>query len=284
MRKNFFLFLFGFSFALASTAARAQTTSNALTIPSGTTSLPRIERPSRPGKLPSLSISFMTSRYEREVGFRNLKSSSKDETGESSESATLPNRNYLAVAGSLPLLENHRLTILGFRNLDGKEARTIVMPTGARFTLPGEAVGFRYQYSFTQKMTLEARTMHLEDSGFLDPSLLLGYNEFDPAGISQRFTISTSIPSTEKSRQDGLITKASVRGFLGSNFGNWSLFTSAVAAKSFYRGAPSEGGRFSRGKDKPGASESGVRPGDSGTGSVGTPPRPGRSRHGNNGA
>lgn len=254
----------------ATTGARAQSSSLATPLPSGTTSLPRIERPSRPGKLPSLAISFMTSKYERDVDFRNMKSSSKDETGGSSESSTLPNRNYMSVAASLPFLESHRVTILGFKNLDGEDARTVVTPTGARFTLPGEAIGIRYQHSFTESTTIEARTMRSESGDFHDPSLSLGYNELDLSGVSQRYTLSASIPTTEKSREDDLITKASVRGFFGVNLGNWSLFTSAVAAKSFYRGTPPEGGRFSRAQ-KPSAPETGTRS-DTGTRSAGTPP------------
>lgn len=211
--------------------------------PAGTLSLPRLGRPSAPGKLPSLAVSFMTSRYEREVSFRNMKSSSaKDDNGGNSENQTLPNRNYLSIVASFPFLEDHRLTLLGFKNVDGDESRTIVMPTGARFRLPGEAIGLRYQYSFTETTTAELRTMRLEDGDFSDPSLVLGYNLLDPAGLSQRSTLAASLPMTEKSREENLITKASVRVFLGQNIDGWSVFINAFGAKSYFRGTPPEGG------------------------------------------
>ncbi len=158
----------------------------------------------------SVRLTYLTSRAGGK-DFRSFKSSGSDDSGSMNENSVMPNLNYISARAVITPLRGHQIMFGGLQSLDSAQARIITKPNGRKFPLPGEIFSLRYVYSLSRHYTLSAGETYIDTFKFSDPTLGLNYRNSVDSGWGQRVGLGLSLPTTEKSHNERLITRATIR-------------------------------------------------------------------------
>ena len=172
--------------------------------------------------------------------FRTFKGSSggSEEGSGISDGSTMPNLNY--VTGKFVVAPNrdNQFHLGVVQSLDSDEDRRVPTPvTGNRpAILPASIAALRYMHYFTRSLNASLGDGFDNQSKFSDPSVGLNYKEVVREGWGKKGGFSLSIPTTEKSHNDHILTKASLRTGLAYYGDNWNIALSLSHSRPFYQG------------------------------------------------
>ena len=237
-------------------AAEMPTSSSALTLPS----------PGAPNSLSFFRLSLLSSRSERDPDYRSMKGSGAggddsgsgggagpdDGSGQGGGGPGASNSNYVAAFGIMPgLTRGGTFSFVGLQSLDPVENRTILAPMGAKFTMPGSIVSAKYEQEFVPRFSVLARESFINTLGFTDPSLGVSFRNAQRVGWSERLSLTSSVPLTDKSKSSGLVTRSALRGNLEHSWAQLKWYGSLGFSKAFYSSdAPSGGFGIASGHNK----------------------------------
>lgn len=181
-----------------------------------------------------LRMGYMSSRTGTKNDLRTLKTSGTDDSGSLSESNPIPNLNYVSAMGIGAFSERHKVFFLGLQSLDSAVERSIPMPSGKSFLIPGQILGLRYVYSMSPSVHVSAGAKYVDVFGIGDPSLGVSYRGAINPKLFQKLGLDLTVPVTSKSQRDALITKATARGLLIYNQSAWSLVGKLAYTRSIF--------------------------------------------------
>ncbi|MGZ6359833.1 MAG: hypothetical protein ACXWP1_11805, partial [Bdellovibrionota bacterium] len=169
------------------------------------------------------SFTYLTSRATTK-DYRSFKSSATDDSGATTEGSSLPDLNYLSTRLSISPWTKHTFSVGALQSLDSESTRTISGPSGDARTLPSSIFSARYGYRLSEHFSLGAGQTYVKGRKFSDTTTNLSYrsNGFDEQGLGHRAGLSLSIPTTERSHNDHLITRATARTSLSWTAGRWT--------------------------------------------------------------
>lgn len=155
-------------------------------------------------------LSYLTS-MAGGTDYRSFRSSSADETGGLSDSATMPGLHYVSARLGAQLWRDHLLSFSTLQNLDSAERRKEIVGRGGRGSRLGrQTFSARYGYSLSRAFSLSAG-QSLQGEKFSDPSLGLAYRNRGDGSFGHRLGLTLSAPLSERSRKQRLITRATAR-------------------------------------------------------------------------
>ena len=181
------------------------------------------------------SLTYLTSRAAGH-DFRSFRNSATDDSGATTEGSSLPNLNYLSARLSVSPWAKHTFSVGALESIDSEAVRTVVGPNGDARTLPSTIWSARYGYRFTDHLSASAGQTYVTGRKFSDPTTGLNYrsNGFDEQGLGQRAGLSLSLPTTERSHNEQLITQATVRSSLSYMAGRWTSSGGLAYSRPFY--------------------------------------------------
>jgi len=217
----FGLFLVGSARAEDATRSAEAGTLAAESTASSTSDLPR--------KKYHVRMTYLTSRAGGK-DFRSFKSSGSDDSGSMNENSTMPNLNYFSARAMYTPVRGQQISFGALQSLDPASARTITGPSGRAHPLPGQIFSLRYAYFLKQELSLGLGETYVDSYKFSDPTLGLSYKHSVDAGWGHKAGLGLSIPTTEKSHNERLITRATARS--GVSFTTDRFVSSASLAYS----------------------------------------------------
>ncbi len=178
-------------------------------------------------------FSVTTSRSSLGKDFRSLKTIGTDESGGVSEKTVLPNQTFMSGMGMVNFSEAQQMLFAVLQSTDSVEARTVATPFGA-MVLPGQIAVARYRYSLSKKFSLSLGEVHVDTFGYSDPFLSMRY-----ATQGERWThygdLRLSAPVTERSKNDQLYTKATLKAGSTLRSGLFAWSGSLAHSRPFYK-------------------------------------------------
>lgn len=218
--------------AASSSASAATAAPAVLPVPaaSAPASVARSGRPS----LFYLRTSVLGSRSGQKKDLRTFATSGRDESGSLSESTVLPNLNYLTLFGTVMLSRTQSLMFLGMQPLDSKEDRTVELPYGAKFVLPGQIAMARYIYRLNNEWSLSAGSVYVDTFKMTDPTATISNRRRWDNGLGTRGSLTLAAPLTSRSKDDGLVTRATARAGLSGSVEDWSWSMGLAYSQAFY--------------------------------------------------
>lgn len=209
-----------------------------LSSPTETSSLP-LPQNVTPKPTPYYVRSSLSTSHAGEANtFRNLRNSGTDDTGNMSENSTLPNLSYFSTNATFDLSPSNQISVGGLQSLDPVDKRTMPTPFGKDMVLPGEVLTTHYQHNFNSLYFVEAREVYVDTYHFSDPFLGIGYKNNPATGWGQRLNLSSSVPTTERSIGEHMITKLYLRGGMSYKTTKWTNSFALGRAQSFYAETP----------------------------------------------
>lgn len=178
------------------------------------------------------SVSYLTSKTQK-TDYRTFKTMSSGDSSGMSDGATLPNLNYVAGHLLLPISERHSLSAMGLQSLDNDKQRTVETPFAVDLKLPASVLALGYKYKFNSAISLDAKFVSIESLGPRDPSLGFSYMHAAPER-TQLYSVTSSVPSTESSLRDQLITRSVFKALTTWPVQSWTFSAAAIHVRSFY--------------------------------------------------
>lgn len=180
-------------------------------------------------------LSYITSRTAGH-DYRSFRSSATDDTGSVNEGSSLPNLNYMSARLGVSPWERHTFSGGVLQSLDSASSRTVSGPRGSDRTLPSSIFSLRYSYRLNRQFTFGAGQTYVANRKFSDPSLSLNYRgrTAEEQGWAPRAGIGLTIPSTERSHNDQLITRATLRSGLSYAAGPWTTSVSLSHSRPIF--------------------------------------------------
>ena len=184
----------------------------------------------------SLRMSLVSSVAGKKNDLRTLKSTGTDDSGSMNENSTLPNLSYFSGFGVFRFKEKHKFLVAALQSLDGAVDRTLATPFGRDFTIPGQILAARYSYVLTRELNVNAGLAYVDVFGVSDPTLGMGYRVSGPGhtGWSGRLGLKFSVPMTDRSRAEQLITRATMRSAVFFQQAHWEGHGSLSHSRPFY--------------------------------------------------
>lgn len=184
---------------------------------------------------PYARVSMLSSHSSLENSYHTIKTVGSDESGGVSEKSVLPNRSFVSAMGALQPGKDHQVTFSVLQSMDSPETRQLTTPSGTQFTSPGTVAVARYRYSLSPQFSLSFGVTHVDTTGYSDPSLGLNFINSRDDDWSHRLDLRLSIPASERSKNDHLFTKATLRA--GTTFRGESFTTSGGVShcRPFYQ-------------------------------------------------
>jgi hypothetical protein len=179
-------------------------------------------------------ITYQTSRATGH-DFRSFRSSATDESGATTVNSSLPDLNYLSARLSVNPWRKHTLSLGALQSLDPAHARTVSGPNGHGFALPGSIFMGHYGYKLSRSFSIGAGQTYVAGRRFSDPKLSLSYrNSPVDEGWGTHLGLGLSVPTSERSRNDQLITQATLRGALSFTAGRWTTSCGLAYSRPIY--------------------------------------------------
>ncbi len=242
--KNLFFFLV--AVYLASSTARADdvpaaervpapSPAPAASAPTGTSEASTAEAPPIPRKLRyKANLTYSTSRTA-ESDTRSFRGSAVDDTGAVGTGSTLPNMNYINAGFSVAALRNQSFGLSTLQNIDSPAYRASHL-TGPGGNMNG-IYSAHYGYRFSPTMNASIGETYVSGRKWADPALSFSYRArmFDEQGLSPRLGLGLTLPTTEKSHNDRLITQATARTGLTYVAGRWTSSGSLAYSRPIYQ-------------------------------------------------
>ncbi|MGZ3696019.1 MAG: hypothetical protein ACXWQO_18255 [Bdellovibrionota bacterium] len=179
-------------------------------------------------------FSVFTSRSGRQTDFRSVRTTGTDDSGSISEKSLFPNLNFLTALAIVTPADRHQVSALVLQSLDPVAKRTLPTPTGKSMVIPGRIAAARYRYDLSPSFSVSASQVHVDTSGFADPSFGLAFLTFDPNNRMYKFGINQTAPLTESSHNSHLITKSTLRASVVARKEEWVTTGYLSHSRPFY--------------------------------------------------
>ena len=182
------------------------------------------------------SFTYLTSR-SASSDFRSFRGSATDDSGQLTEGSALPNMNYLSSRLSYSPWNRHTFSGGDLQSLDSASKRTVLRPDGSGgFPMPSSIWSLRYGYRINDHFNAGLSETYVQGRKFSDPMAGLTYrsNRFDEQGLAHRVGLNLSVPTTERSHNDQLITRATLRTSLAYVAGPWTSSAGIAYSRPFF--------------------------------------------------
>jgi hypothetical protein len=233
IQKNLTVLAFAALVAPVASLAADSVTAPVAKLPTAT-SLTETE-PSR-GPRYKASFSYLTSR-SASTDFRSFRSSATDDSGQVTEGSALPNMNYLSTRLSISPWRRHTFSIGDLQSLDSDAHRTIQSPGGGQgHVLPASIWSARYGFRINDYWNAGISETFVQGRKWSDPMAGLNFRStrIDEQGLANRLGLNLSIPTTEHSHNDHLITRATARTSIAYVAGPWITSAGVAFSRPFY--------------------------------------------------
>lgn len=222
------------------------------------------------------TFSYLTSR-SASTDFRSFRSSATDDSGAVTEGSALPNMNYFSTRLSVSPWQRHTFSVGDLQSLDSDSHRSIMRPGGGgSFTLPASIWSVRYGYRINDHWNAGLSETYVQGRGYSDPMAGLNFrsNRFEDQGLAHRLGLNLSVPTTEHSHNDRLITRATIRTSLAWAAGPWITSAGIAYSRPIYAHPGNLSATNFDDPNAPPGSPQSLSGRHRGGGPVGAPPRP----------
>lgn len=180
-------------------------------------------------------LSIISSRSGLKNNHRTTRTAGSDDSGGMSEGSVLPNLNYLTAKLLYSPKEGHQFSFGGLQTLDSVADRTVPTPFGQNLTFPGEIAALRYYYDFSSHFIGTLGQVYIDTLNFMDPTAGMQYRFHINPETSQRFVLSTSAPLSEKSHNDQLVTRTTIKAQTTYRSDEWTFIGGISHSRPFYQ-------------------------------------------------